>query len=101
MVFAVRCPNPACRKYMLVEEADRGKVVPCLICKQPIKVPATPVSSNTFSLGLRHQPPALGQQSAEVLRELGYGEAEIEALVASGAVRLDGPMLNSEHERLS
>ena len=40
MVFAVRCPNPACRKYMLVEEADRGKVVPCLICKQPIKVPA-------------------------------------------------------------
>ena len=40
MVFAVRCPNPACRKYMLVEEADRGKVVPCLICKQPIRVPA-------------------------------------------------------------
>jgi hypothetical protein len=25
---------------MLVEPADRGKVVPCLICKQPIKVPA-------------------------------------------------------------
>jgi hypothetical protein len=39
LVFAVRCPNPACRKYMLVEEADRGKVVECLICKQPIKVP--------------------------------------------------------------
>ena len=40
MVFAVRCPNPACRKYMLVEAGDRGKVVPCLICKQSIKVPA-------------------------------------------------------------
>lgn len=40
MVAAVRCPNPKCRKFMLVEEADRGKVVACLICKQPIKVPA-------------------------------------------------------------
>ena len=40
MVVAVRCPAPACRKYMLVEEADQGKVVPCLICKTPIKVPA-------------------------------------------------------------
>ena len=39
-VFAVRCPAPACRKYMLVEAADRGQVVPCLICKTPIKVPA-------------------------------------------------------------
>lgn len=39
MVAAVRCPNPKCRKFMLVEEADRGKVVACLICKQAIKVP--------------------------------------------------------------
>jgi crotonobetainyl-CoA:carnitine CoA-transferase CaiB-like acyl-CoA transferase len=66
---------------------------------QPIKVPATPVSSNAFSLGLRHQPPALGQQSAELLRELGYSQAEIEALAASGTIRLDGPMLDSEPER--
>ena len=42
MVFAVRCPNPQCRKFMLVEEHDRGKVVTCLICKQPIKVPDPP-----------------------------------------------------------
>jgi hypothetical protein len=40
MVFAVRCPNPQCRKYMLVEDHDRGQTVPCLICKQPIRVPA-------------------------------------------------------------
>ena len=39
MVAAVRCPNPKCRKYMLVEDTDQGRVVPCLICKQPIKVP--------------------------------------------------------------
>ncbi len=40
MVVAVRCPNPQCRKYMLVEDRDRGRAVSCLICKQPIKVPA-------------------------------------------------------------
>ena len=38
MVFAVQCPEPRCRKYMLVEEHDRGNVVPCLICKTPIRV---------------------------------------------------------------
>lgn len=27
---------------MLVEDADQGNVVPCLICKQSIKVPAAP-----------------------------------------------------------
>jgi hypothetical protein len=40
MVFAVQCPEPSCRKYMLVEEEDRGKIVPCLICKTPIRVGA-------------------------------------------------------------
>ena len=38
MVAAVRCPNAKCRKYMLVEDRDRGKVVPCLLCKSAIKV---------------------------------------------------------------
>jgi len=38
MVFAVQCPEPKCRKFMLVEEHDRGTVVPCLICKTPIRV---------------------------------------------------------------
>jgi hypothetical protein len=47
-VFAVQCPNPKCRKYMLVEAHDRNNVVPCLLCKTPIRVggggPATPKS---------------------------------------------------------
>ncbi len=46
MVIAVRCPEEKCRKYQLVEDADRGKVVACLICKASIRVPAagaTPV----------------------------------------------------------
>jgi hypothetical protein len=38
MVFAVQCPNPKCRKYMLVEDHDRDKVVVCLLCKTPIRV---------------------------------------------------------------
>jgi hypothetical protein len=40
MVFAVQCPNPKCRKFMLVEERDRNRVVPCLLCKTPIRVGA-------------------------------------------------------------
>ncbi len=41
MVFAVQCPNPRCRKYMLVEDQDRNKVVACLICKSPIRLGAS------------------------------------------------------------
>jgi hypothetical protein len=38
MVFAVQCPNVKCRKFMLVEEHDRNKVVHCLLCKTAIRV---------------------------------------------------------------
>lgn len=37
-VFAVQCPNPRCKKFMLVEGHDRGKVVACLLCKTAIRV---------------------------------------------------------------
>lgn len=43
MVVAVRCPAATCRMYMLVEAADRGKVVPCLICRRGIPVPGDDV----------------------------------------------------------
>jgi hypothetical protein len=42
MVFAVQCPNPKCRKFMLVEDHDRNKVVTCLLCKTAIKVASGP-----------------------------------------------------------
>jgi hypothetical protein len=42
MVFAVQCPNPKCRKFMLVEERDRNRVVACLLCKANIKVGGGP-----------------------------------------------------------
>ena len=41
-VFAVQCPNPRCRKYMLVEDHDRGNVVLCLLCKTAIRVGGAP-----------------------------------------------------------
>ncbi len=47
MVFAVKCPNPKCRKFMLVEDHDRNKVVTCLLCKAQIKVGAAPVRSSS------------------------------------------------------
>ena len=42
MVFAVQCPNPTCRKYMLVEDRDRNNLVACLLCKSMIKVGGGP-----------------------------------------------------------
>lgn len=48
-VFAVQCPNPKCRKYMLVEEQDRGGIVPCLLCKTAIRVGGKAASSSSSS----------------------------------------------------
>ncbi|MCS6850665.1 MAG: hypothetical protein NZ700_05790, partial [Gemmataceae bacterium] len=45
MVFAVQCPNPKCRKYQLVEDHDRNKIVSCLLCKTPIRVGSGPPPS--------------------------------------------------------
>lgn len=44
MVVAVQCPNSKCRKYMLVEDHDRGKVVSCLLCRTAIRVGAAPAA---------------------------------------------------------
>ena len=44
-VFAVQCPNPKCRKFMLVEDHERGKVVSCLLCRTPIRVGPPPAAS--------------------------------------------------------
>jgi crotonobetainyl-CoA:carnitine CoA-transferase CaiB-like acyl-CoA transferase len=49
---------------------------------------------NKWSCGTRREwtpAPKLGQQSVEVLREIGYGDAEIDALIAEGAT-LDGSL---------
>jgi crotonobetainyl-CoA:carnitine CoA-transferase CaiB-like acyl-CoA transferase len=38
--------------------------------------------------------PKLGEQSVEILREIGYGDAEIDAMVAGG-VTVDGRLKKS------
>ncbi|HLN31984.1 MAG TPA: hypothetical protein VK395_29905 [Gemmataceae bacterium] len=53
MVFAVQCPNARCRKYMLVEDHERNKVVTCLLCKTPIRVAGGPAAAG----GSRTTPP--------------------------------------------
>jgi crotonobetainyl-CoA:carnitine CoA-transferase CaiB-like acyl-CoA transferase len=47
-----------------------------------------PLSFDGESLAYRSPPPALGEHSAEVLRDAGYGEDEIAALGEGGVVRL-------------
>jgi hypothetical protein len=46
MVFAVQCPSPKCRKFMLVEDRDLNKVVQCLLCKAAIQVGGLPPAHN-------------------------------------------------------
>ncbi len=47
---------------------------------------AQPLRLDGGRTALRQPPPLLGQHSAQVLRELGYSEGEIDALVAAGAI---------------
>jgi crotonobetainyl-CoA:carnitine CoA-transferase CaiB-like acyl-CoA transferase len=47
---------------------------------------------NKWSCGTRRDwnpAPKLGQQSIEILREVGYADAEIDAMIASG-ITIDG-----------
>ncbi len=51
MVFAIQCPNPKCRKFMLVEERDCNSVVNCLLCKTPIRLGAPPAATPAQTAG--------------------------------------------------
>jgi hypothetical protein len=56
MVFAVQCPNPRCRKFMLVEEHDCGNVVTCLLCKTPIRVGSAPAPPRPSPISSKRTP---------------------------------------------
>jgi crotonobetainyl-CoA:carnitine CoA-transferase CaiB-like acyl-CoA transferase len=50
------------------------------------KLPRLPVEIGSHDLGLRGQPPAIGEHSADILAGLGLAEPEIEALSERGVV---------------
>jgi crotonobetainyl-CoA:carnitine CoA-transferase CaiB-like acyl-CoA transferase len=56
---------------------------------QPIPEPtvALPLSIDGERIHHRRQPPQLGEHTDEILRELGYVDAELETLAADGAIR--------------
>ncbi|MFB6105566.1 MAG: CaiB/BaiF CoA transferase family protein [Halobacteriaceae archaeon] len=49
----------------------------------------SPVTFSETPMEVRHRPPRLGEHGEEVLREIGYSAAEVEELVASGALGRD------------
>ena len=68
---AYRHPQAQARE-MLIEAADGYRGI-----GSPLKLSRTPMSVD-------RSPPAFGQHGREILAELGYGDAEIERLVADG-----------------
>ena len=50
------------------------------------ELPMLPIALEGDQLTLRHQPPRVGQHTAEVLRALGYSDAEIDQLRHAGVV---------------
>ena len=50
------------------------------------KIPRLPIEMDNHDLGLIHQPPAIGEHTAEIIGELGLADAEIDELAARGIV---------------
>ena len=50
-----------------------------------LRVPSIPTTYSRTPGEIRRLPPRLGEHSLEVLREAGFAEAEIDAMLASGA----------------
>lgn len=55
------------------------------------RLPKLPIEVGSHELGLRLQPPAIGEHTAEVLREVGYSDEEISGLEERGVIRSGQP----------
>jgi len=71
-----------------------GRTLTVQIGDKEGRLPPMPFESNAYSFEVRHSAPKEpGRDSVEILRELGYSDAEAQALAAKGAVK--GPGLAS------
>ena len=52
-----------------------------------MRLPGIPATYSKTPGAIRRLPPRLGEHSVEILREVGMDDAEIKALLASGATR--------------
>ena len=52
-----------------------------------LRMPGIPAAYSRTPADIRLLPPRLGEHSVEILREAGYGDAEIQAMLACGATR--------------
>lgn len=55
------------------------------------RLPRLPIEVGSHDLALRMQPPAVGEHTRDILRECGFGAAEIEDLERSGAIVSGSP----------
>ena len=56
-----------------------------------LRLPGVPTTFSETPGDIRRHPPRLGEHSAEVLREAGYDEREVTAMIASGATAVPVP----------
>ena len=54
------------------------------------KLPRIPLEMGSHDFGLRRNPPQIGGDSTDLLKELGYTDEQIAALVAGGVVAQSG-----------
>lgn len=53
-------------------------------------LPALPISLRNGRPALRRQPPVVGEHGLEIVRQAGFGDAELDALIADGTLSLPG-----------
>jgi crotonobetainyl-CoA:carnitine CoA-transferase CaiB-like acyl-CoA transferase len=77
-------PRTLCEHPQLVARGFTEVVDHALVGAQPTM--GAPFRYASVDRWLRHAAPTLGQHNAEILRELGYDDAAIEALTAEGVI---------------
>ncbi len=73
--------NPQVQHRAMRQEISHPTLGSVSVVASPLTIPTAPPT-------IRRHPPRLGEHSAEILAELGYNEAQIQALVSDGIVQV-------------